>query len=441
MLKFNWKQFLPLLLIFFMITLAIPSFALDGEGGGDGGGNDRDDVSPGSMGEGTYVYEWVPESVVVLRSDLRDTVKELHSKGIGHYSYKAVPDAPEYIKVIWLTSVFVELIPNETVSEEDESDSSEKILDKEREEQAEKYKKEQARKAKENKENQPDPESDPILEPEKDEEAIFVDASPKTKERDPEYPEVTLSDEDRERIISGLSDEDRKVAEEIARINPSFKPVSNERYDEIIANLPEEYMAGAKAMMSNDPTIRLDEKRMLDFVKGINILENQYQTSVGDRAKMIETTLEHIDGAGQKTQTVMSFVPGVGWGWSVVLDGARGGANSYRDGKTGKEIVGEIITNAGISYVTNRVGGGDAFTNAKSAKGEFQKIFSGQKEAGAAYLKQLVGFGVGKVVGNGLANNAKGPLYTSPPAPETARPTTDIQNPFITTYNGQKVMK
>ncbi|MBN2720161.1 MAG: hypothetical protein JXR72_03560, partial [Proteobacteria bacterium] len=43
--------------------------------------------------------------------------------------------------------------------------------------------------------------------------------------------------------------------------------------------------------------------------------------------------VEGADKAGQVSQFVLHFVPGVGWVTSGALDAARGGADAYRDGK------------------------------------------------------------------------------------------------------------
>jgi hypothetical protein len=81
-------------------------------------------------------------------------------------------------------------------------------------------------------------------------------------------------------------------------------------------------------------------------------------------------TVEGLDWLGQKTQTALSFVPGVGWVTSGVLDAARGGADAYRDGKSASEILKEA-TIAGVSSVTinklSPLGADETFNSARGA--------------------------------------------------------------------------
>lgn len=80
-------------------------------------------------------------------------------------------------------------------------------------------------------------------------------------------------------------------------------------------------------------------------------------------------TLEILDKTGQYAQDGLSFVPGVGWVTAAALGAARGGADAYRDGKSGTDIVKGIVIGGGASGLVGKfspLNADKAFTTARA---------------------------------------------------------------------------
>jgi len=179
------------------------------------------------------------------------------------------------------------------------------------------------------------------------------------------------------------------------------------------------------------------------------LLEQQMSSAHTGKSIMdgLTVTVEFLDKAGQWSQFGLSFVPGVGWVTSGLLDTARGGADAYRDGKSAEEILKEA-TIAGLSSVTinklSPLGADKSFNNAKSAyniatkgsgkqTGKAVKIFI--KNVGSYGTKKEAERRTGDALKNAL-NNAGNQAPNRSPAPVYMGP-----GGYDTTPMGTKVYK
>ena len=163
---------------------------------------------------------------------------------------------------------------------------------------------------------------------------------------------------------------------------------------------------------------------------------------------VLTMTVEGLDWAGEKTQLVLSFVPGVGWVTAGALDAARGGANAYRDGKSTSEII-KAATIAGVSSVTiNKLSPLDADKTFNSARAGWNILTKGSgKHAGQAgyiFVKNGVKY-LGKKEGERQAGNMLSSALNSSTkqVPNRAPQPTYINSPmgFDTLPNGVRVYK
>lgn len=96
-------------------------------------------------------------------------------------------------------------------------------------------------------------------------------------------------------------------------------------------------------------------KRELISVRQIFLTRRSEQ--LARRASFIDfltKTVEALDTAGQWAQTGLTFVPGVGWVTSAGLSAARAGADAYKGGKSGTEIVQDMVVNGAASAVVGK---------------------------------------------------------------------------------------
>lgn len=104
----------------------------------------------------------------------------------------------------------------------------------------------------------------------------------------------------------------------------------------------------------------------------------------------LTVTVEFLDEAGQWSQFGLSFVPGVGWVTSGLLDTARGGVDAYRDGKSTSEIL-KSATIAGVSSVTiNKLSPLDADKTYNTAKTAWNIVTKGSKKHTGKAVKVFV---------------------------------------------------
>lgn len=122
-------------------------------------------------------------------------------------------------------------------------------------------------------------------------------------------------------------------------------------------------------------------------------------------------TVEGIDELGQKVQFVLAFVPGVGWVTSIGLGAARGGANSYRDGKGTEEIVTNTLAAGAASGIIKKLSPLGADKALKTATGAWSTLVRATKESTA---RRALGVfeenGIKYVAIKGVEREAKGAL-------------------------------
>jgi hypothetical protein len=160
-------------------------------------------------------------------------------------------------------------------------------------------------------------------------------------------------------------------------------------------------------------------------------LLEQQQQSAHARSTIVHgltLTVEGLDWAGQQTQTVLSYVPGVGWVTAGLLDAARGGANAYRDGKSAGEIL-KDATIAGVTSVTiNKLSPLNADKTFNNARGAWNILTRGSGKhagkAGKVFLKNGVKYlakkeaeaQAGSALGSAIENSTKqAPHRETPP--------------------------
>ena len=365
---------------------ANPGFCQDGGGGSDGGDS-------GGAGFESY-FDVQFQTVTVLQSELDATIAGLQGKGIKNYNvyyagsnFNEIADK-EYAEakyhVAWM--VLVEKFHETASSEKDH----------------------EADKPKSQVETQPK-ELIAVETPEADEGVVeAMENAPDMNE--PAAP-AELSQAEIQEIQKDLSPEDKAIAEKLSLIDVGGGVTPQDR-EKILATVDEEYREGTRAMLENDPMAFNNKAQLLGFVQEINALSADQAAQAGDRAKAIEDSLGYIDSLGQKSQTVLSFVPGVGWAWSVGLDSARAGADSYREGKSAQEVLTNAVVSGGLSYFTNKVIGGSSLGNAKTPGQEALSVLKGQKANVVGYERQLAGFLTSKVASNALENQVSVTTYT-----------------------------
>lgn len=157
--------------------------------------------------------------------------------------------------------------------------------------------------------------------------------------------------------------------------------------------------------------------------------------------------LEVLDKTGQYAQDGLSFVPGVGWVTAAALGAARGGANAYRDGKSGATIAKEIVIGGGASGLVGKfspLNADKAFSTARAGinvarnaisqqiKNKALKIaaknaavFTGKK--GIEFMgEKAIAAGMQKIADRaGAKNFAQVPSYTPTPGFAPGTPSID----------------
>lgn len=172
-----------------------------------------------------------------------------------------------------------------------------------------------------------------------------------------------LSEETRDTLLADMSTwpEGVTVNQLIAAID-SGTPVSHLTESDIemlFAGLNE----NAQQHLSHDFTAWTEGMSVLDLKNTIKNWEEGDRVRANLHADVTDsatTMVEILDMVGEKTQTVLSYCPGVGW-HAVGLDAVREAANARKEGKSNLEALGNATVKGSISVVTNYCSKADDF--------------------------------------------------------------------------------
>jgi len=145
-------------------------------------------------------------------------------------------------------------------------------------------------------------------------------------------------------------------------------------------------------------------------------------------------TVECLDAAGQVSQLGLSFVPGVGWVAAGLLDGARDGADAYRDGKSASEILSAATIGAATSVAINKLSPLNADKTFKGAKRAWSMATKkgGKRTAQAswAFIKNVAKYTAKKETERRAGNTIKGALNNA-----SKKTPNRVSRPSYTTNN------
>ncbi|QGY40257.1 hypothetical protein GM415_08990 [Pseudodesulfovibrio cashew] len=450
------------------LLVALPAAALDGGGdggGGDGGGGGNDGSSmSGNMVE---VDGWTKEVVKKHKSEVNSFLAQRKKDALSMPRNRYVdPADPDYVVLEFLmTGMWMnnEPLGEESLQAEEEEWNAEDHMAEEQvqasraelEEFSRVYESIYGVKIEWDFSSTPEEESigprnpapetgsnpaspeEAAVDPTDQHVADAIAKAPLGEDDTNEIPTGKISQDQLDEITANLSDKDKEVAKQMAEAynkTKNYKPVSQERYDEILSNAPDEIQEGLRNLTDNNFSMRMDEDALLGFVQKANEDYGAYEKQKGDEAYVVEKSLEAVDETGQASQNALSFVPGVGWGWSTTLDGLRAGAEANKKGADWKGIIAEVVKKGGVSYVTNRAGGGNPFSNSKNVKGAAADIFSKEEDA-LGYAKQLAGYVAGQHVNRSMDNQV------APRSRSISGVDMGGYNGSVTTRGGHNVMK
>lgn len=112
--------------------------------------------------------------------------------------------------------------------------------------------------------------------------------------------------------------------------------------------------------------------RTLMGIRQMMLEAQQFQTGI-ERFEAIKNLVlvQILDGAGQVSQLVLTFVPGVGWGTNAALGFTRAGADEIKKGSDWEQVGGAMLLDGTTSLITKGIPLGSLGDKAltKGAKG------------------------------------------------------------------------